>query len=47
MDITHGLVADVQVPEPIESKENASDVENIKFQVDKIFSKVDQVRWIW
>lgn len=43
MEIPHSLAPDVQIPEPIEYKDNASDVENLKNQVDEIFVKVDQL----
>ena len=44
MEIPRSLAPDVQIPEPIEYKDDASEVENLKNQVDEIFVKVDQVK---
>nr|XP_027118847.1 transcription factor GTE6-like isoform X1 [Coffea arabica] len=43
MEIPRSLAPDVQIPEPIEYKDDASEVENLKNQVDEIFVKVDQL----
>lgn len=43
MEINHGMVADVQIPNLVEMKGDESNMENFKFQLDEMFVKVDQV----
>lgn len=43
MEINHGLLADVQIPEPREINGNESNMQNVKLQVDEMFLRVDQL----
>ncbi|KAI5649618.1 hypothetical protein M9H77_35623 [Catharanthus roseus] len=43
MEINHGMVADVQIPNLVEMKGDESNMENFKFQLDEMFVKVDQL----